>query len=83
MLPWRAAAMPAGQCAMSGVLMPPSCTQVLWRRKGVLLALDPDVEVLLPRGAEAGVAYGEGFRQYKGHPYPQSPVLQGLVPVAK
>jgi LmbE family N-acetylglucosaminyl deacetylase len=31
------------------------------------------------RGALAGVAYGEGFRQYRGHAYPQSPVLQELL----
>jgi len=28
------------------------------------------------RGAEAGYPHGEGFRQYKGHPYPQDPRLQ-------
>jgi len=28
------------------------------------------------RGALVGLAYGEGFRQYRGHPYPQSPALQ-------
>ncbi|HKE27222.1 MAG TPA: PIG-L family deacetylase [Bryobacteraceae bacterium] len=28
------------------------------------------------RGTLAGVSYGEGFRQYRGHPYPQMPVLQ-------
>lgn len=31
------------------------------------------------RGATAGYPFGEGFRQYKGHPYPQTPVLQGLL----
>jgi LmbE family N-acetylglucosaminyl deacetylase len=31
------------------------------------------------RGAEIQVAYGEGFRQYKGHPYPQSNVLKELL----
>jgi LmbE family N-acetylglucosaminyl deacetylase len=31
------------------------------------------------RGAEAGAAYGEGFRQYKGHPYPTTPLLQQLL----
>ena len=30
---------PAGQWAMSGVEMPPSCTQCLYSRKGVLLTL--------------------------------------------
>jgi LmbE family N-acetylglucosaminyl deacetylase len=28
------------------------------------------------RGTLAGVSYGEGFRQYRGHPYPQTPILQ-------
>lgn len=28
------------------------------------------------RGKLAGVAYGEGFRLYRGHPYPQSPLLE-------
>ena len=31
------------------------------------------------RGALAGVSHGEGFRQYRGHPYPQSPLLQELL----
>ena len=31
------------------------------------------------RGAQAGLEYGEGFRQYKGHPYPQSPLLQEIL----
>jgi hypothetical protein len=31
------------------------------------------------RGALAGVTYGEGFRQYRGHAYPESPLLQEAV----
>ena len=31
------------------------------------------------RGRLAGVRYGEGFRQYLGHAYPQSPLLQELI----
>ena len=30
-------------------------------------------------GDAAGVAFAEGFRQYKGHPYPESPLLQELL----
>jgi LmbE family N-acetylglucosaminyl deacetylase len=30
-------------------------------------------------GARAGVEYAEGFRRYKGHPYPQSPLLETLL----
>lgn len=31
------------------------------------------------RGRSFGVAYAEGFRQYKCHPYPATPLLQDLV----
>jgi LmbE family N-acetylglucosaminyl deacetylase len=31
------------------------------------------------RGDRAGFSYGEGFRQYRGHPYPRSPLLQELL----
>jgi LmbE family N-acetylglucosaminyl deacetylase len=31
------------------------------------------------RGERAGLSHGEGFRQYRGHPYPQSPLLQELL----
>jgi hypothetical protein len=31
------------------------------------------------RGKIAGVAYAEGFRQYKVHPYPQENLLGGLL----
>ena len=31
------------------------------------------------RGALARVRYGEGFRQYRGHAYPQTPALQELL----
>ncbi|MDP2976636.1 MAG: PIG-L family deacetylase, partial [Anaerolineales bacterium] len=31
------------------------------------------------RAALAGLRYGEGFRQYRGHPYPQTPLLQELL----
>ena len=30
-------------------------------------------------GSRAGFEYGEGFRRYKCHPYPQSPLLEELV----
>lgn len=30
-------------------------------------------------GRRAGIALGEGFRLYKGHPYPQSPLLEELL----
>jgi hypothetical protein len=31
------------------------------------------------RGQRAGFSYGEGFRQYRGHPYPRDPLLQELL----
>ena len=30
-------------------------------------------------GERAGVEYAEGFRRYRGHPYPQSPLLEELL----
>ncbi len=30
-------------------------------------------------GRRAGVEYAEGFRRYKGHPYPQTPLLEELL----
>jgi len=30
-------------------------------------------------GRQAGLVFGEGFRRYKGHPYPQSPLLEELL----
>jgi LmbE family N-acetylglucosaminyl deacetylase len=30
-------------------------------------------------GQRAGVGFAEGFRRYKGHPYPQSPLLEDLL----
>ncbi|MFL6447560.1 MAG: PIG-L deacetylase family protein [Bryobacteraceae bacterium] len=30
-------------------------------------------------GEKAGIAWGEGFRQYRVHPYPQEPLLQELL----
>ncbi|MBV9501745.1 MAG: PIG-L family deacetylase [Acidobacteriaceae bacterium] len=31
------------------------------------------------RGTRAGIEYGEGFRQYKTHPFPHEPVLQQIL----
>lgn len=31
------------------------------------------------RGGQAGVQFGEGFRQYTGHPWPRTPLLQELL----
>lgn len=31
------------------------------------------------RGADYGVRYAEGFRQYRNHPYPRTPLLQDLL----
>jgi LmbE family N-acetylglucosaminyl deacetylase len=31
------------------------------------------------QGARAGVAFAEGFRRYKGHPYPETPLLEDLL----
>ncbi len=40
--------------------------------------LDSMEEWTRKRGELAGVDFGEGFRRYLGHPYPQTPVLEEL-----
>jgi len=35
------------------------------------------------RGKLAGVEFAEGFRRYKGHPYPQSLLLEELLPASR
>ena len=51
-----------------------------WLRKqhGIDDYIDTSIQWTAKRGALAKLAYGEGFRQYRGHPYPQSPVLQQI-----
>jgi len=36
-------------------------------------------ELTRARGRLAGIELGEGFRRYKGHPYPQTPLLEELL----
>ena len=31
------------------------------------------------RGKEVGIEYAEGFRQHKGHPFPQDNILEKLL----
>lgn len=46
-------------------------------------AIDDYIEMMeewtRSRGKLAGVEYAEGFRRYPGHPYPQTPLLEGLL----
>jgi len=51
----------------------------LRRQHGVDEYLDAMERWTRDCGALADVDYGEGFRQYRGHPYPQSPLLQELI----
>lgn len=51
----------------------------LRRQHGMDNYMDTMTQWTRKRGAEAGLEYGEGFRQYLGHPYPESPLLQQLL----
>jgi LmbE family N-acetylglucosaminyl deacetylase len=51
----------------------------LRRHHGVDEYLDAMERWTAERGGLAGIQYGEGFRQYHGHAYPQSPLLQELL----
>lgn len=56
-------------------------SQRAWLRKqhGIDDYLDTMERWTREVGRRAGCEFAEGFRQYKGHPYPQSPALQGLL----
>jgi LmbE family N-acetylglucosaminyl deacetylase len=61
-------------------------SQRAWLRKhhGMDNYIDTMEQWTRDRGKLTGVPFGEGFRQYRCHPYPQSPLLQDLLgPVAK
>lgn len=51
----------------------------LARQHGMADYVELAMEWTRQRGAEAGFAYGEGFRRYRGHPYPQTPLLEELL----
>jgi LmbE family N-acetylglucosaminyl deacetylase len=51
----------------------------LMRQHGIDEYLEIQAKWGARRGAEIGVAYAEGFRQYKGHPYPHDNLLLDLL----
>jgi LmbE family N-acetylglucosaminyl deacetylase len=51
----------------------------LQRQHGMDNFLEILEEWCAARGALAGVPFAEGFRQYTGHPYPRTPLLQELL----
>ncbi|MDX2153378.1 MAG: PIG-L family deacetylase [Bryobacteraceae bacterium] len=51
----------------------------LRRQHGMADYIETMEEWTRRRGALAGIEFGEGFRQYKGHPYPETPLLQELL----
>jgi N-acetylglucosamine malate deacetylase 1 len=51
----------------------------LLRQHGIDEYLEVQAKWSTLRGAEIGVAQAEGFRQYRGHPYPQDNLLLHLV----
>lgn len=56
-------------------------SQRAWLKKqhGMADYVEMSVHWTADRGKAAGFEYGEGFRRYKGHPYPQTPVLEDLL----
>jgi LmbE family N-acetylglucosaminyl deacetylase len=53
--------------------------QWLLKHHGTDNYLEQMVRWTRERGSGAGFAYGEGFRKYKGHAYPQTPLLEELL----
>lgn len=54
----------------------------LLKQHGITDYVDAMVSWSKRRGRDFGVAYAEGFRQYRNHPYPEAPLLQTLVGAA-
>jgi LmbE family N-acetylglucosaminyl deacetylase len=56
-------------------------SQIAWVEKqhGIADYADAMASWTRRRGKHFGVGFAEGFRQYRTHPYPASPLLQGLV----
>jgi len=56
-------------------------TQRVWLQKhhGMDNYIETMEEWTRARGQLVGFTYGEGFRQYRCHPYPQTPLLQNLL----
>jgi LmbE family N-acetylglucosaminyl deacetylase len=56
-------------------------SQRAWLKKqhGMDDYVEMSIEWTAARGKSVGLAYGEGFRRYRGHPYPQTPVLEELL----
>jgi LmbE family N-acetylglucosaminyl deacetylase len=51
----------------------------LLRQHGIDEYLEAQARFAARRGAEIGTAQGEGFRQYRGHPYPQDNLMLALL----
>ena len=51
----------------------------LLRQHGIDEYLESQAQWGARRGAEIGVAQGEAFRQYLGHPYPKDNLLLSLL----
>lgn len=51
----------------------------LKRQHGIDDYIETMEEWTRTRGLSAGTDYAEGFRRYPGHPYPQTPLLEGLL----
>jgi N-acetylglucosamine malate deacetylase 1 len=51
----------------------------LQKQHGIQDPLEEMEQWTRSRGALAGIDFGEGFRRYAGHPYPQTPLLEELL----
>ena len=56
-------------------------SQRLWLKQhhGMDNYIDTMYEWTRSVGSSAGIKYGEGFRHYKGHPYPRTPALEEAI----
>ena len=71
----------AATFAVKQAMLACHASQQAWLRKqhGIENYLETMERWTRAVGRRAGLDFAEGFRRYKGHPYPQTPVLEELV----
>jgi hypothetical protein len=74
----------AATFAVKRAMLAEHASQRIWLRQhhGTDNYLDEMERWTRERGALVGVEYGEGFRRYRGHAYPQGRLLEGWLGAA-
>ena len=74
----------SGQIAIKRAMIEAHASQTTWllAQHGIADPVEAMAGLSRKRGAEFGVGWAEGFRQYRHEPYPRTPLLQELLGTA-